>query len=132
MRDMRYVPDMGAGDAARRWFIGLWFALLAFKLVLASQLPLFVDEAFYWQEGMHPGWAYSDLPALTAWLARLGVTFGGQHALALRAPFLLLAAWAPWLVASIARRARRASCVPRRIAFRKRCSRTPAPSRRQC
>ncbi|HEU4993159.1 MAG TPA: glycosyltransferase family 39 protein, partial [Luteimonas sp.] len=74
------------------------------KAALASGLPLFVDEAFYWQEGMHPGWAYSDLPALTAWLARLGVEAGGQHALALRAPFLLLAACVPWLVAAIARR----------------------------
>ncbi|MGN6111545.1 MAG: ArnT family glycosyltransferase [Luteimonas sp.] len=96
------VPD--AERRARRRFVALWALLFAVKAVLAACLPLFVDEAFYWQEGMHPGWAYSDLPALTAWLARLGVTIGGQHALALRAPFLLLAAWAPWLVASIARR----------------------------
>jgi 4-amino-4-deoxy-L-arabinose transferase-like glycosyltransferase len=87
----------------RAWFVGLWTLLFAVKAVLAASLPLFVDEAFYWQEGMHPGWAYSDLPALTAWLARLGVEAGGQHALALRIPFLLLAACVPWLVAAIAR-----------------------------
>ena len=57
---------------SREGFLALWVLLLAIKLVLAAQLPLFVDEAFYWQEGMHPAWAYSDLPALTAWLARLG------------------------------------------------------------
>jgi 4-amino-4-deoxy-L-arabinose transferase-like glycosyltransferase len=91
-------------SSAAPWFIGLWALLFAAKALLAACLPLFVDEAFYWQEGMHPGWAYSDLPALTAWLARLGVEAGGQHVLALRAPFLLLAACAPWLVAAIARR----------------------------
>ena len=88
---------------ARRWFLGLWVLLLALKLVLGARLPLFVDEAFYWQEGMHPGWAYSDLPALTAWLARIGVSVGGTHVLALRLPFLLLAACVPWLVVRIAR-----------------------------
>ncbi|MEO5566522.1 MAG: glycosyltransferase family 39 protein, partial [Luteimonas sp.] len=58
---------------AKRWFLGGWALLLATKLALATSLPLFVDEAFYWQESMHPGWAYSDLPALTAWLAHLGI-----------------------------------------------------------
>jgi 4-amino-4-deoxy-L-arabinose transferase-like glycosyltransferase len=94
----------GTASSARAWFVGLWGLLFAAKALLAACLPLFVDEAFYWQEGMHPGWAYSDLPALTAWLARLGVEAGGQHALALRAPFLLLAACVPWLVAAITRR----------------------------
>jgi 4-amino-4-deoxy-L-arabinose transferase-like glycosyltransferase len=89
---------------SRRWFLGLWAVLLLAKLVLAARLPLFVDEAFYWQEGMHPAWAYSDLPALTAWLARLGVAIGGDNTLALRMPFLLLAACLPWLVARIAAR----------------------------
>lgn len=89
---------------ARAWFVALWWLLFAVKLVFAARLPLFVDEAFYWQEGMHPAWAYSDLPALTAWLARLGVEAGGRHALALRMPFLLLAACVPWLVVAIARR----------------------------
>jgi 4-amino-4-deoxy-L-arabinose transferase-like glycosyltransferase len=88
---------------ARRWFLGLWVLLLALKLALGARLPLFVDEAFYWQEGMHPGWAYSDLPALTAWLARIGVSVGGTHVLALRLPFLLLAACVPWLVVRIGR-----------------------------
>lgn len=89
---------------ARRWFLGLWVLVLALRLLLGARLPLFVDEAFYWQEGMHPGWAYSDLPALTAWLARVGVSIGGQHLLALRLPSLLLAACVPWLVARIAAR----------------------------
>jgi 4-amino-4-deoxy-L-arabinose transferase-like glycosyltransferase len=89
---------------AKRWFIGTWVALILVKLVLATQLPLFVDEAFYWQEGQHLAWAYSDLPGLTAWLTRIGVALGGHHTLALRAPFLLVAACLPWLVMRITAR----------------------------
>src|SRR4051794_39206325 len=89
---------------ARNGFIALWALLLLAKIVLAAQLPLFVDEAFYWQEGQHLAWAYSDLPGLTAWMARLGVALGGNTTLALRAPFLLVAAALPWLVVRITSR----------------------------
>ena len=58
---------------AWRWFIGVWVLLTLVKLAWPRSLPLFVDEAFYWQEGQHLAWAYSDLPGLTAWLTRLGV-----------------------------------------------------------
>ena len=91
-------------SGARRTFIAAWIAVLAVKCVLAMHLPLFVDEAFYWQEGMHPAWAYSDLPGLTAWLTRLGVALFGRDALGLRIPFLALAAAVPWLVARVAAR----------------------------
>ena len=84
------MRDMHDANAARRWFIGLWLALLLVKLLLAARLPLFVDEAFYWQEGQHLAWAYSDLPGLTAWLARVGDSLAPGHVLALRLPFLLM------------------------------------------
>jgi 4-amino-4-deoxy-L-arabinose transferase-like glycosyltransferase len=89
---------------AHRSFVTLWLAVTAVKVAIAARLPLFVDEAFYWQEGRHLAAAYSDLPGLTAWLARLGTGLGGQHVLALRAPFLAIAALLPWLVAHIAAR----------------------------
>ena len=89
---------------AQRAFLVLWTAITAIKILIAARLPLFVDEAFYWQEGRHLAAAYSDLPGLTAWMTRLGTEIGGQHALALRAPFLLLAALLPWLAAHIANR----------------------------
>ena len=89
---------------ARNGFIALWTLLLLAKIVLAAWLPLFVDEAFYWQEGQHLAWAYSDLPGLTAWMTRLGVALGGNATLALRAPFLLVAAALPWLVVRITAR----------------------------
>lgn len=97
------MPRMG-NDVPERTFLIAFLALSLLKLLLAWRLPPFVDEAFYWQEGRHLAWAYSDLPGLTAWLARLGTALGGDHVLALRLPFLLLAAAVPWLVWRIARR----------------------------
>ena len=89
---------------ARAIFLWLWVIVTAIKVFVAWRLPLFVDEAFYWQEGQHLAAAYSDLPGLTAWLARLGVEIGGNHALGLRLPFLALGALLPWMVASISAR----------------------------
>lgn len=97
---------MSAADARvwRRAFFAGWGLVVLVKVMIASRLPLFVDEAFYWQESRHLAWAYSDLPGLTAWLIALGEGLGGHHVLAVRLPFLLLGAALPWLVAGIARR----------------------------
>ena len=91
-------------SSARATFVALWCALLLIKAVIAARMPLFVDEAFYWQESRHLAWAYSDLPGLTAWLIRIGVEVFGEGTLALRMPFLLLASLVPWLVARISAR----------------------------
>lgn len=91
--------------SARVKFLLAWAALLVAKLVLAARLPLFGDEAFYAWEARHLAWAYSDLPGLTAWLARLGLAVGGDSELALRLPFVLLGATLPWLVRRCAARA---------------------------
>lgn len=84
-----------------------FFALLAVttlcKLILAWQLPLFGDEAFYWLESRHPAPAHDDVPALTPWLIRFGSMLFGDSALALRAPFLLLALASLWLLLRSAR-----------------------------
>lgn len=88
---------------ARVKFLALWLFVLALKLLLAVRLPLFGDEAFYWLEGQHLAWAYSDLPGATAWLARLGVALAGNDVFFLRLPFVLLAATIPWSVIAIAR-----------------------------
>ena len=104
MRDEKTIHAVSEPGPARLAFWLLWSAVLLAKLIIAARLPLFVDEAFYWQEGHHLAAAYSDLPGMTAWLARLGVMLGGEHALALRMPFLLMAAWVPWLVVHIATR----------------------------
>lgn len=101
---------MQGEQRAHRNFVILWTLLTAVKVVIAARLPLFVDEAFYWQEGQHLAAAYSDLPGMTAWLARLGVALGGDHVLALRFPFLVIASLLPWLIAHIARRWFGGSC----------------------
>ena len=100
-------PEHDAGrnrENLRVVFLCLWAGLLAAKLWLAWRLPVFVDEAFYAWESRHLAWAYSDLPGLSAWLARLGLVAGGENAFALRLPFLLLGSALPWLVVRIATR----------------------------
>ncbi|MBW8366708.1 MAG: glycosyltransferase family 39 protein [Arenimonas sp.] len=94
---------MGLGSL-RVKFIVAWAVLLLAKLWLAATLLPFGDEAFYALESRRLAWAYSDLPGLTAWLIRLGTELGGQHVLAIRAPFVLVGAMVPWLVVRIARR----------------------------
>ena len=50
-----------AATRARRLFWALFIVVLGVKIAVAMRLPLFVDEAFYWQEGQHLAAAYSDL-----------------------------------------------------------------------
>jgi 4-amino-4-deoxy-L-arabinose transferase-like glycosyltransferase len=85
-------------------FWALWLILLGAKVWIATRLPLFGDEAWYWLEGQHLAWAYSDLPGFTAWLARFGVETGGHSSLGLRWPFIALAMAVPLLVRASARR----------------------------
>lgn len=88
-----------------RAFWTVWLSLLLLKAVVAWRLPLFGDEAWYWLEGQHLAAAYSDLPGLTAWLARLGVEVAGHGNFGLRLPFLCLGMATPLLLrASAARR----------------------------
>lgn len=82
----------------RATFITVFLCLLAIKLVLATHMQPFGDEAFYWQESRHLAWGYSDLPPLTAWLIRMGEGVAGHGLLGMRWPFLLLGSCLPWLV----------------------------------
>ncbi len=98
------VSSVAGADAWRRAFVVVFALQLLIKIVLASLLPLFGDEAFYWQESRHLAWGYSDLPGMTAWLIALGTALGGHTSLAVRSLFLLLGALLPWLVVCFARR----------------------------
>ncbi len=84
-------------------FYLLWSLMLLLKLLLAWQLQLFGDEAFYAWEATKPAWAYSDLPGMTAWLIRLGLELGAYHPFAIRLSFVLIGAVIPFLVVRIAR-----------------------------
>lgn len=94
---------MRTTETSRKVFVAAWLTATLLKCLIAARLPMFVDEVFYWQEGRHPAWAYSDLPGLTGWVARLGVEIGGTHPLGLRWPFLLMAALLPWWIVRLAR-----------------------------
>ncbi|MGA7297717.1 MAG: glycosyltransferase family 39 protein [Rhodanobacteraceae bacterium] len=96
--------SVAGATAWRRAFIAVFAVQLLIKLALAVHLPLFGDEAFYWQESRHLAWGYSDLPGMTAWLVALGTGLGGHSSLAVRSVFLLLGALLPWLVVWFARR----------------------------
>lgn len=66
------------------------FGIIAgLRLLLAAQVPLFGDEAFYWQESQRLAAGYSDLPPGTAWLIAAGMAVAGDSLLALRLPFVL-------------------------------------------
>jgi len=84
-------------------FYLLWSLLLLLKIIIACQLQLFGDEAFYAWEATRPALAYSDLPGMTAWLIRLGLELGGYHPFAIRLPFILIGALVPLLVIRVAR-----------------------------
>lgn len=113
------VATPGDSDERARWHVTFWtlmFVTLVTKLLLASELPLFVDEAFYWQESRHLAWTYSDLPPMTAWLIRAGETLFGHSTLAVRSLFIVMALLMAWVVRSIgtrhfgARLGRQAGC----------------------
>lgn len=108
---MRDTPAASVATAARHddrrrlqtVFQVALFTTTFIKIVLAASLAPFVDEAFYWQESRHLAFVYTDLPPLTAWLIAAGEAAFGHGTLAMRAPFVLLGALLPLLVARIAR-----------------------------
>lgn len=81
-----------------RQFLLALVLLNLIKLLLAAQLPLFGDEAFYWQESRALAWSYTDVPPLTALLIRLGTGLGGDSLIGLRWLFLLQGALLPILL----------------------------------
>lgn len=84
-----------------RLFWGGWALLLLGRALLAAQLPLFGDEAFYAWESRHPAWAYSDLPGFTAWSILLGRALL-ESELGIRLASLLLGALLPLQLMRIA------------------------------
>lgn len=44
-----------------------WWATLVAKLALASLIPFFADEAYYWVWGQKPDWSFFDHPPMIGW-----------------------------------------------------------------
>ena len=63
--------------------------LVGIKAVHWVRTGIYMDEAYYWMWGQHPGLSYFDHPPLNAWLLGLSSTVFGWNKLALRAPVVL-------------------------------------------
>ncbi len=85
-------------------FWAAWFLTLGIHVVLATRLLPFGDEAWYWQESRALDWSFSDIPAATAYLIRIGETLFGHGLFGMRAVFLLLGAAIPLVVMRMATR----------------------------
>lgn len=81
-----------------------FFAFLTIaKIVCASDLALFGDEAFYFQCARRLALAYSDHPFMTALLARAGIEMLGPTTLGVRLLFLAAGFAIPFLVYALAK-----------------------------
>lgn len=84
------------------WSWILLGSLWSLKVLLAVQLDLFGDEAFYWWEAQHLDWAFDDVPVATPALIAASTALLGDAAWAIRLPFLLIAAASTWMVGLLA------------------------------
>lgn len=87
--------------AAPSHYEGAAFALLAvvtvIRLWFCATLPLFQDEAHYWQWSRHPDFSYFDQGPGIALCVRLGTMLFGDTPLGIRIVNLLLNAGTGWL-----------------------------------
>jgi len=67
--------------------------MTAFRIAVASHIPLTEDEAYYWAWSLHPALGYVDHPPMVAWLIALTAPLGRSE-LAIRFPFILCEAFA--------------------------------------
>jgi len=59
-------------------------ALLVLRAIMAAQLPLSADEAYYWLWSQHLAAGYFDHPPMIAWLIRAGTFLFGDTPLGVR------------------------------------------------
>lgn len=77
--------------------------ITAVKLVVAANLDLFWDEAYYWQAASRLDVGYADKPFMTALLVRAGSLLFGDTRLGVRAVYLLIGVAFPFAVYLLAR-----------------------------
>jgi len=79
-------------------------ALLVLRAIMAAQLPLSADEAYYWLWSQHLAAGYFDHPPMIAWLIRAGTFLFGDTPLGVRFMGIVLslpASWFVWRAASL-------------------------------
>lgn len=101
---VRAAPHDPSG-VKRAWliFAALSVLVVGYKFFMAGQIPLHADGSFYWLESKHPDWAYSDVPAITPLLVRLGVAIAGDTTFGARLPFLVIGALIPFAIVVLGR-----------------------------
>jgi len=83
---------------------GCIFALFVLRAIMAAQLPLSADEAYYWLWSQHLAAGYFDHPPMIAWLIRAGIFLFGDTPLGVRFMGIVLslpASWFVWRAASL-------------------------------
>jgi 4-amino-4-deoxy-L-arabinose transferase-like glycosyltransferase len=78
--------------------------LLLLRAIMAAQLPLSADEAYYWLWSLHPAAGYFDHPPMIAWLIRAGTMLFGDTSFGVRFAGVVLslpASWFVWRAASL-------------------------------
>ncbi|SFZ86573.1 Dolichyl-phosphate-mannose-protein mannosyltransferase [Devosia enhydra] len=81
------------------------FALgfLVVKLALLASAAIFMDEAYYWLWGQHPGLSYFDHPPLVAWVQGVSGALFGWTTLGVRLPVVLSLVGTLFVLSAIAR-----------------------------
>ena len=79
-------------------------ALVLLRALMAADLPLSADEAYYWLWSRHPAAGYFDHPPMIAWLIRAGTLLFGDTPFGVRVTGVVLslpASWFVWRAASL-------------------------------
>ena len=79
-------------------------ALVLLRALMAADLPLSADEAYYWLWSRHPAAGYFDHPPMIAWLIRAGTLLFGDTPFGVRFAGVVLslpASWFVWRAASL-------------------------------
>jgi len=82
---------------ARISFVGV-VVLLLLRAILAAELPLSADEAYYWLWSKHLAAGYFDHPPAIAWLIRAGTMMFGDTPFGVRFAGIVLSLPASWFV----------------------------------
>ena len=79
-------------------------ALFVLRAIMAAELPLSADEAYYWLWSQHLAAGYFDHPPMIAWLIRAGTSLFGDTPFGVRFAGIVLslpASWFVWRAASL-------------------------------
>ncbi|HKO16707.1 MAG TPA: glycosyltransferase family 39 protein [Gemmatimonadaceae bacterium] len=77
-------PHTAVRTHARRTAVAVLLGGLLVRLLFAALLPLFPDEAYYWEWSRRLAWGYFDHPPAIALLVRVGTALFGSSAIGVR------------------------------------------------